>query len=45
MAAGSITEVVRGGRTEADDMSCSAHCGGTFSAAGGPMNPNGVRSM
>lgn len=42
-AEGSITELVRGGRTEADDMSCSAHNAGTFRAAGGPRKLSGVR--
>lgn len=43
-AKGSTTELVRGGLTEADDMSCSAHSAGTFRAAGGPRKPSGVRA-
>ena len=43
-AEGSTTELVRGGRTEADDMSCSAHSAGTFRAAGGPRKLSGVRT-
>lgn len=44
-AAGSITGSVRGGLTDADDTSCSAHCAGTFRAAGGPMNARGARAF
>ena len=43
--AGSTTWSVRGGLTEADDTSCSAHCAGTFRAAGGPTNATGVRAF
>ena len=43
--AGSTTWSVRGGLTDADDTSCSAHCAGTFRAAGGPMNARGVRAF
>lgn len=43
--AGSTTWSVRGGLTDADDTSCSAHCAGTCSAAGGPINARGVRAF